>query len=420
MYGLAIYIYMFCVNVAALFGNRKAKQMMRGHRETWKILREKISPEDSPVWFHAASLGEFEQGRPLMERLRREHPEKKILLTFFSPSGYEVRKNYEGADVICYLPFDTLLNALKFLRLAHPSKAFFIKYEFWANYLFQLHRQGIPVFSVSSIFRPQQIFFRWYNFGYSYVLRQVSHFFVQNTESQRLLQRKGIFNVTVAGDTRFDRVVEIRRQAKQLPVCEAFAGTCRQVFVVGSSWEADEDVYLPYFLGRGWKIIIAPHVVNEARVGRLQARLSDMGLSSVLYAEAEKDFLGEGTAATTGKLASSDVLIINCYGLLSSIYQFATIAYVGGGFGVGIHNVPEAAVYGVPVIIGPNNERFREAQYLLGVGSCREVSSAEAFCNVMEQFCSDPALLKRAGQRAYDYIHSNAGAAELIYRETLA
>lgn len=413
MYSLAIYIYMFCVNVAALFGNRKAKQMMRGHRDTWRILREKVSPEDKPIWFHAASLGEFEQGRPLMERLRREHPEKKILLTFFSPSGYEVRKDYSGADVICYLPFDTLLNARKFLRLAHPSKAFFIKYEFWANYLFLLHFKGIPVFSVSSIFRPNQIFFRWYNFGYSYVLRQVSHFFVQNTESQRLLQQKGIFNVTVAGDTRFDRVVEISQQAKKLPVCEAFVGESKKVFVVGSSWEADEDVYLPYFPGKGWKIIIASHVVSPVRIERLQARLKDMGLVSVLYSEAEKsDRLDD--------LRNADVLIIDCYGLLSSIYQFATIAYVGGGFGVGIHNVPEAAVYGVPVIIGPNNERFREAQYLLGVGSCREVSSAEAFRNVMDLFVSDPAQLRRAGKRAYDYIHSNAGAADLIYRETLA
>lgn len=413
MYSLAIYIYMFCVNVAALFGNRKAKQMMRGHRDTWRILREKVSPEDKPIWFHAASLGEFEQGRPLMERLRREHPEKKILLTFFSPSGYEVRKDYSGADVICYLPFDTLLNARKFLRLAHPSKAFFIKYEFWANYLFLLHFKGIPVFSVSSIFRPSQIFFRWYNFGYSYVLRQVSHFFVQNTESQRLLQQKGIFNVTVAGDTRFDRVVEISQQAKKLPVCEAFVGESKKVFVVGSSWEADEDVYLPYFPGKDWKIIIASHVVSPVRIERLQARLKDMGLVSVLYSEAEKsDRLDD--------LRNADVLIIDCYGLLSSIYQFATIAYVGGGFGVGIHNVPEAAVYGVPVIIGPNNERFREAQYLLGVGSCREVSSAEAFRNVMDLFVSDPAQLRRAGKRAYDYIHSNAGAADLIYRETLA
>lgn len=421
MYSLAIYIYMFCVNVAAFFGHRKARQMMRGHRDTWRILREKISPEDRPVWFHAASLGEFEQGRPLMERLRKGHPEKKILLTFFSPSGYEVRKDYAGADVICYLPFDTLLNARKFLRLAHPSRAFFIKYEFWANYLNQLSRQGVPVFSVSSIFRPQQIFFRWYNFGYSYVLRRISYFFVQNTESQRLLQRKGIFNVTVAGDTRFDRVVEISRQAKKLPVCEAFTGSGRRVFVVGSSWEADEDVYLPYFPGKGWKIIIAPHVVSESRIEHLQARLKDLGLTSVLYSEAAKDFIPDAPdEATLASLDSADVLVINCYGLLSSIYQFATVAYVGGGFGVGIHNVPEAAVYGVPVIIGPNNERFREAQYLLGIGSCREVSGEKAFRNVMEQFSTDPKALKRAGKRAYDYIHSNAGAADLIYSETLA
>ena len=218
MYSLAIYFMMLGCNVAALF-SKKIRTMMRGHRDTWRILRRHIG-SDRYVWFHAASLGEFEQGRPLMERLRREHPEKKILLTFFSPSGYEVRKNYAGADVVCYLPFDTPFNALKFVRMARPEEAYFIKYEFWRNYIEVLHRNGIPVYSVSSIFRPGQIFFRWYGRGYARVLHRMTRLYVQNEESLRLLQSIGVTQVSVVGDTRFDRVIDIRLAAKPLPLIE--------------------------------------------------------------------------------------------------------------------------------------------------------------------------------------------------------
>lgn len=402
MYDIAIYLYMFCVKMAALFGNKKAQLLVRGQRDTWRILREKICPEDRPVWFHAASLGEFEQGRPLMERLRREHPEEKILLTFFSPSGYEVRKNYDGADVICYLPFDTTLGVRRFLKMAHPSRALFIKYEFWANYLRLLHRHQIPIYSVSSIFRPGQVFFRWWSFGYSRVLRHVTHFFVQNEESRALLATRGLGNVSVVGDTRFDRVVDIRRQAADLPEVERFLnGSDARVFIVGSSWEPDEDVYLDYFKGKDWKLIIAPHVVSPERVEKLRARLESIGIKTVTYAEA-----GDQSAAA---------LIVNCYGKLSSIYRYATVAYVGGGFGVGIHNVPEAAVYGVPVIIGPNNKKFREAQSLLLNGGCREVADAQGFAAVMDDFTQHPELLQAAGQAAANYIAQNAGAADAIF-----
>lgn len=385
-------------NVAALF-SKKIRTMMRGHRDTWRILRRHIGT-DRYVWFHAASLGEFEQGRPLMERLRREHPEKKILLTFFSPSGYEVRKNYAGADVVCYLPFDTPFNALKFVRMARPEEAYFIKYEFWRNYIEVLHRNGIPVYSVSSIFRPGQIFFRWYGRGYARVLHRMTHLYVQNEESLRLLQSIGVKQVSIVGDTRFDRVIDIRRAAKPLPLVERFAG-CWKVLVAGSSWQPDEDIIISYFNSHpNLKLVLAPHVVSEEHLCQIEEKL-------------HRPYVRYSSATLKG-VAEADCLIIDCYGLLSSIYRYATVAYVGGGFGVGIHNVPEAAVYGVPVIIGPNHSKFREAQALLSNGGCREIRSAEDFSSIMDLFLSDKEALAKAGQAAGDYIKHNAGATEKI------
>lgn len=399
MYSLAIYLYMLCANIASLF-NQKAKLMMRGHKNTWRILRREIG-EHRYVWFHAASLGEFEQGRPLMERLRRDHPEKKILLTFFSPSGYEVRKNYQGADVVCYLPFDTPLNARKFIRLAKPEMAFFIKYEFWRNYIEVLHHRQIPVYSVSSIFRPNQIFFRWYGRGYARVLRRFTHLFVQNDHSEKLLRELGVTNVSVVGDTRFDRVLDIMNEARPLPLVERFAG-CWRVLVAGSSWAPDEDVLISYFNAHPTlKLVLAPHVISKEHLIEIEAKLQR---SSLRYSQ-----------ATPKSVAEADCLIIDSYGLLSSIYRYATVAYVGGGFGAGIHNVPEAAVYGKPVIIGPNNKKFREAQALISNGGCREVRTAEEFNAVMDEFLSDKEALARAGEAAGNYIRSYTGAANLIY-----
>ena len=241
MYSLGIYLMALGVRVAALF-KEKLRKMVQGHRATWQMLRA-LSGKDTYVWFHAASLGEFEQGRPLMERLRREHPEKKILLTFFSPSGYEVRKNYDGADLVCYLPFDTPLNARRFVKLARPEAAFFIKYEFWRNYIEVLYKRGIPCYSVSSIFRENQIFFRPYGRGYARCLSRMTHLFVQNETSRRLLEGIGVTNVDVVGDTRFDRVLDIRNAAKPLPLAERFAG-CWKVLVAGSSWPQDEEIII--------------------------------------------------------------------------------------------------------------------------------------------------------------------------------
>ncbi len=405
MYSLAIYIYMFCVNLVAMF-NRKARLLMVGHSKTYDIMRRGIGKDDKIIWFHAASLGEFEQGRPLIEKIREEHPEYKILLTFFSPSGYEVRKDYKGADVICYLPFDTKLNARKFLKIAHPAMAFFIKYEFWQNYLTGLHRRGIPVYSVASIFRPNQIFFRWYGHKYRNVLRTFAHLFVQNQVSIDLLRTLDITNATIVGDTRMDRVLQIRAAAKELPLCEAFAqgekSKPQNILVAGSSWQPDEDIIISYFNTHPEQyLIIAPHVVSESHLAEIEGKLQR---PSVRYSKA--------TAATA---ASAHCLIIDCYGLLSSIYRYATVAYVGGGFGVGIHNVPEAAVYGLPVIIGPNNQRFREARDLIALGGCFEINNAEEYNSIIGTLTSDTEALAKASKASADYIRSNAGAVDMIY-----
>lgn len=403
MYSLAIYLYMMCVNIVALF-HKKARLMTRGQRDTWRILSQTVG-NDSYVWFHAASLGEFEQGRPLMERLRRTHPEQKILLTFFSPSGYEVRKNYQGADIVCYLPFDTPLNARRFVRLARPKAAYLIKYEFWHNYINVLHQHNIPTYSVSSIFREQQIFFKWYAKGYAKSLKRITHFFVQNEESKQLLQQIGVTDVTVVGDTRFDRVIDIQSEAKDLPLCEAFAKG-KKVLVAGSSWAPDEDILIDYFnQHKDLRLILAPHVVSEEHLCEIESKLQR---PAQRY-----------TTADAESAAAAECLIVDSYGLLSSIYRYATVAYVGGGFGVGIHNVPEAAVYGIPVIIGPNNKKFREAQALLKNGGCREIHNATDFQKIMDQFTTEPDELKQAGERAGQYIHNNAGAADKIFQAVM-
>jgi 3-deoxy-D-manno-octulosonic-acid transferase len=398
MYELIICLYTLGVAVASLF-NPKARKMWRGGREAFRVLRDKVDGGQRYVWFHAASLGEFEQGRPIIERLRAEHPEYKILLTFFSPSGYEVRKNYEGADIVCYLPLDTYFSARKFLNLVHPEMAFFIKYEFWWNYLHILKRRGVPVYSVSSIFREGQVFFRWYGRSYRRVLKCFTRFFVQNDESKRLLATLGIANVEITGDTRFDRVLQIKRQAKKLPLVEAFKQDCK-VFVAGSSWPPDEDIFIKYFNDhRDWKLIIAPHVIGDDHIRQIVGKLSRT------YTEATEESVGK-----------ADCLIIDCFGLLSSIYGYGDVAYVGGGFGVGIHNVLEAAVWGMPVIFGPNNKRFQEAQDLLASGGGREVDSYSQFEAVMNTYVTDASAIEEDGLKAAGYVAATAGATDKILK----
>lgn len=403
MYQIAIYLYLFGVAIASLF-SKKVKTMWQGERRAIKELKEKVDPQAQYVWFHAASLGEFEQGRPLMELLRKEHPEYKILLTFFSPSGYEVRKNYEGADIICYLPIDTIRNSRRFLRAIRPCMAFFIKYEFWYNYLHILKHRHVPVYSVSSIFRPEQVFFKWYGKQYSYVLKCFSRFFVQNEESKQLLAKIGVTNVDVVGDTRFDRVLQIKEKAKQLPIVDAFVGieTPCKVFVAGSSWPPDEDIFINFFNQRkDWKLIIAPHVIDDSHLEQI---LSKLDRKTIRY-----------TQATPETASQAECLLIDCFGLLSSIYHFGDVAYVGGGFGVGIHNVLEAAVWDIPVIFGPNNERFQEAQGLKAAGGGFDITSADDFQRIMTLFMNDEKSLATAGKKAGLYVQSLAGVTERIF-----
>ena len=404
LYNIAIHFYLLGVAIASLF-NEKVRKMWRGERAAFNVLKQKVDPEARYVWFHAASLGEFEQGRPIMERLRREHPEYKILLTFFSPSGYEVRKNYEGADIICYLPLDTPINAIRFLRLVRPVMAYFIKYEFWYNYLHILKYRHVPAYSVSSIFRPDQIFFKWYAQKYAGVLHCITHFFVQNEQSKELLAKIGITDVTISGDTRFDRVLQIMEQSKHLPIVEAFKQD-HHVFVAGSSWSPDEDIFIRFFNEHPeWKLIIAPHVIGN---DHLQQILSKLNRKTVRYTE-----------ATTETAAEAQCLIIDCFGLLSSIYHYGEVAYVGGGFGVGIHNVLEAAVWNVPVFFGPNNKRFQEAQQLLASGGGVEITDYDSFATAMLRFMSDPEWLRQCGNKAGEYVKSKAGATNIVLKESL-
>ena len=401
MYNIVIYIYLIGVAIASCF-NKKVKKMWAGERQALKVLREKVDPNARYIWFHAASLGEFEQGRPLMEYLRKTHPEYKILLTFFSPSGYEVRKNYEGADIICYLPLDTIRNARRFLRAIKPVMAFFIKYEFWYNYLHILQHRGIPTYSVSSIFRPDQIFFQWYGKGYGRVLKCFTHFFVQNIESKNLLAKLDIHNVEVVGDTRFDRVLQIKEASKQLPIVEKFTENTSKVFIAGSSWLPDEEIFLKYFnLHKDWKLIVAPHVIGEDHLAQIFELLKDRRV--VRYTE-----------ATEENVKDAEVLIIDCFGLLSSIYHYGTISYVGGGFGVGIHNVLEAAVWDIPVIFGPNNKRFQEAQGLIMAGGGFEINDYQSFRDLMMRFETDEMFLQTSKKHAGEFVKGRAGATEKI------
>lgn len=413
IYNIVIYFVLWGIAIASLF-NEKVRKMWRGEREAFKILKQKVDPNAKYIWFHAASLGEFEQGRPLMERIRKDYPQYKILLTFYSPSGYEVRKNYEGADIICYMPVDTRLNAIRFLRLVRPVMAFFIKYEFWSNFLHILKYRNIPTYSVSSIFREDQVFFKWYGRSYAGVLKCFTRFFVQNEESKRLLEGIGITAVDVVGDTRFDRVLQIKEAAKQLPICKAFrTGVASsqstdvphhdfKVFVAGSSWPPDENIFIPFFNEhKDWRLLIAPHVIAEEHLKLILSLIK--GKKVVRY-----------TQTTPEEAAEADVLIIDCFGLLSSMYNYGDVAYIGGGFGVGIHNTLEAAVWNMPVIFGPNNKKFQEAQGLLKSGGGFEINTYEDFSGLMSSLMNDDTFLKQAGDKAGAFVAHLAGATDKV------
>lgn len=394
IYNLGIYLYKQAVKLVSA-RNPKAKLMVEGHKTLFLDLESKIEKGEKYIWIHSSSLGEFEQGRPIIEKIKKTNPKEKILLTFFSPSGYTVRKDYPLADVVSYLPFDLPGNVRRFLDIVNPKMAVFIKYEFWGNFLNELHKRAIPTYIVSAIFRENQIFFKPYGSIFRSMLKNYEHLFVQDETSKKLLSKIGVENVSVVGDTRFDRVAEIASQVKELPVFEAFSKDS-YTMIIGSSWQADEDIYMDYFNSHPeLKLIIAPHEINEEH---MQYLISKIKRPVLLYSQAEGKNISE-----------YDCIVVDCFGLLSSIYRYGDLAYIGGGFGNGIHNVPEAAVYGIPVIFGPNFKKFKEAKKLITCGGAFTISSKEEFENIMLRL-SDKETREKAGTVAGEYINCNTGA----------
>ncbi|MDE6683113.1 MAG: 3-deoxy-D-manno-octulosonic acid transferase, partial [Muribaculaceae bacterium] len=411
LYSFGISAYGAGVKLASL-KNDKAKKLTSGQKEIWDKLDRSIDPSARYVWIHAAALGEFEQGRPLIEKLKRERPEFKVLLTFFSPSGYEVRKNYDLADCVCYLPFDTPKRVRRFLYKVNPEVAIFVKYEFWRNYLEELYRRQIPTYLISAVFRKDQSFFKKRSAWYSYWLRWYTRFFVQNEESRQLLQSININNVDVFGDTRFDRVADIRSKGKEIPLLQRFTHRGEEghlpVMMAGSSWPADEAVYSGWFAKHPEaKLVIAPHEFDAERLRKLK---SLFGKDCVLLSEAEKE---------PSLVDNAKVLVIDCFGLLSSAYAYCDVAYVGGGFGAGLHNINEAAVYDVPVIYGPNNSKFIEAREMAESGGGFPISSREEFERIADRLMlnnkASASERQLAGNKAGSYIRSKLGATDKIF-----
>jgi 3-deoxy-D-manno-octulosonic-acid transferase len=403
IYNLVIQLLRFGVWLAAPF-HAKARLFVNGRRDVFERLRSGLGSSQSPlIWIHCASLGEFEQGRPVMEAFRREYPRHRILLTFFSPSGYEVRKDYPGADMVAYLPFDTPSNARKWMLVTKPRLAVFIKYEFWLNYTRRLRRAGVPIISVSSIFRPDQIFFRSHGYLFRAILRNFDRFFVQEAGSTKLLSSIGITNVTVAGDTRFDRVNGIIRAAEKIPVAEMFKGN-DTVLVAGSTWPEDLEVLIPFINESvAHKFIIAPHEITEDNLVAIENAIDG---SVVRFSR----------AAEVADLYSGKVLLIDNVGMLSRLYRYGEFAYVGGGFGKGLHNILEAACYGVPVFFGNRSyHRFAEARELIMRGGAFEVGD---FAEFREKFgsVSLPENFLLACEVTKSYVQENLGATEKVMR----
>lgn len=408
LYTGAIHLYQGLLRVASL-RHAKAKAMLSGRRGCMARLQECLGADDNPVWVHAASLGEFEQGRPLMERLRREHPDRKIVLSFYSPSGYKVRHDWAGADCVVYLPGDTPRAMRAFLNALNPAVAIFVKYEFWGNCLLELKKRGVPTYLISAVFRPGQAFFKKGGAYFRRLLHCFTRIYVQDENSRRLLESCGIGNVTVAGDTRFDRVTDIMRSTHDIPALERFTrGRTGLTFMSGSSWGADEEVYFPWLKGQAGKLrcVIAPHEFDTARLHDMKRALAPQ-LHAVLLSEAEQ---------RPELLDTADCLIIDCFGLLSSAYRYADIAYIGGGFGAGIHNINEAAVYGIPVVFGPRHSKFIEAGELIQAGGGFSVTDSKTFAGLMDSLRPEAARTK-AGKAAGAYIRSKLGATGIIYSD---
>lgn len=401
MYSIGINILSGLVRFAALF-NAKSKAFVNGRSKLFFRLESAFKNEQSPVaWVHCASLGEFEQGRPVIEQFRKEFPTFKILLTFFSPSGYEVRKNYTQADYIFYLPWDTAYNAKRFIKITKPKITFFIKYEFWHNYAHALSRKDIPLISVSSIFRKEQIFFKGYGGWFRSTLRKFNHFFVQNESSEQLLKSFGIENVTIAGDTRFDRVSEVIRKAKEIQIAKEFKGS-DNAMVVGSCWPEDLKLLAPHINGSAGKLkfIIAPHEIKESFLIEIETALE---VRTIRYSQVKSN------------INQFDVLIIDNVGMLSSLYRYGEFAFVGGGFGKGLHNILEAACYGIPIFFGNKNyQKFQEAIELIMRGGAFDVKDYADFKSKYELLINRPENYVLACDVTKSYVQENTGATQKV------
>ena len=406
LYKLSIYIYYILIKIAALLVNNKAQLWLKGRTNIFDRIASTLRPSEKRIWIHASSLGEFEQGRPVIEKLKELRPDYKIVLTFFSPSGYEIRKNYQGADYIFYLPLDTKENASKFLELVQPIMAVFIKYEFWYFYLTALKERNIPLYLVSANFRKDQHFFRWYGGWYRKLLFNFKHIFVQNETSYNLLKGIGIQNITVAGDTRFDRVYSIATSARELPEVKNFVDGSFCI-VAGSTWEPDEELLIKYLneTSHPVKMIIAPHEIKEQSIQEITRKISR---KTVRYSQ-----IGETSSN------SADVLIIDNIGMLSSLYRYGKVAYIGGGFGKGIHNILEAATFGLPVLFGPNYNKFQEAVNLTKSGGAFPLSDYLSLKTLLDGFIENTDKNYTSSQISRQFVEDNLGATNKILQALL-
>jgi 3-deoxy-D-manno-octulosonic-acid transferase len=402
LYNLTILGYFLLVKIVSI-RNEKARKWLEGRKDIFKRLRETITPGEKILWFHASSLGEFEQGRPVIEAIRKLKPDYKILLTFFSPSGYELKKDYKFADYVFYLPLDTKRNAARFIDIVRPEKVFFIKYEFWYNYLTQLKEEGIPTYIFSALFRPSQIFFKPWGKWYLKAITTYEHIFVQNQESFDILHKFGFINVSLSGDTRLDRVGEISDAAPRLDKLEIFCNG-QKAIIAGSTWKEDEDLFIPYVnkSSHGQKFVIAPHEVTPQSLERV---CSAMEKPYALY-----------STASTQELTNAEVLIVDGYGYLVSIYRYGMLAYVGGGFTSGIHSILEPAAFGLPVIFGPDYQKFQEAHDMLSLGAATCINNYEELEMQIDSYLSNPEKLISASALARGYVNKNRGASKEIVK----
>lgn len=400
IYEVALILFRVLFGLISPF-NKKIKQWIKGRKDLFKQIEDELKNDKFRIWIHVASLGEFEQGRPIIELLKKKYPKYKIVLTFFSPSGYEIQKNYRYVDYVFYLPLDTKRNATKFIKLINPNIAIFVKYEFWYNHLKALQNHNIPILLISGIFRANQTFFKRYGKWYKRMLYMFSHFFVQNKESKKLLEHIGIHHVSIAGDTRFDRVIDIASKAKPIPIIENFCNNNISV-IFGSSWKADEDLFFEFINkeNKGVKFIIAPHEIHESNIKRIESNITK---PTQRYSKINDNYE-----------YNDDVLIIDNIGMLSSIYQYGSIAYIGGGFGSGIHNILEAATFGLPVMFGPNYYKFQEAVDLIKLKGAFEIKNKVEAELTLRKLIDNKQVYDETALICKNYVENKKGASSMI------